>query len=175
MVSVTSDNIRGSLWGKKDFSWFGSDAERGLNFLLNELERISLDPLELNELRVLYASPYADMPVRIGNKEHGMVWRNPVGIPAGFTKDGRGSMTLIRGMRIGSLELGTTPFLDQPGNPEPRFFMYYDAATGVFSTTNRFGFNSQGIVPLAYHLWDIRHERDGDAVRTPIIVSIGPN
>ena len=115
------------------------------------------------------------MPVRIGNKECGMIWRNPVGISAGFTKDGRGSVTLIRGACIGSLELGTVPFLDQPGNPEPRFFTHQDAITGAFSTTNRFGFNSQGIMPLAYHLWDIRHERDGDAVRTPIIVSIGPN
>jgi len=142
------------------------------------LEHIPKNPdaLAHSHFETMYASPYADMPVRIGNREQAMVWRSPVGIPAGFTKDGRGSMTLIRGARIGSLELGTTPFLDQPGNPLPRFFIHRDPVTGMFSTINRFGFNSKGIVPLAHYLLGVRDSREETgAAKTPIIVSIGPN
>jgi len=165
-----------NLWEGKGFAALVADPEQGLNCLLDELEDIQKNPDALARFEAMHASPYADMPVRIGNREQTMVWRSPVGIAAGFTKDGRGSITLIRGARIGSLELGTTPFLDQPGNPLPRFFIHRDPVTGMFSTINRFGFNSKGIVPLAHRLWGVRDTREeSGAAKTPIIVSIGPN
>lgn len=167
--------IQRELWRSEGFPSLEVNPEQGLDYLLDELEDIQGDPTGLERLNALYASPHADMPVRIGNQNQSMVWKNPVGIPAGFTKDGRGSMTLIAGLAIGALELGTAPFWPQPGNPLPRFFMNRNPATGDFSTVNRFGFNSAGIVPLAHCLWDIRETRGWNTTKTPVIVSIGPN
>ena len=168
--------VQRTLWGLENFSWFGSDAEQGLNALLEELEWLwKQDPFICAEFEELYASPYADMPVRIGNKERAMMWRNPVGIPAGFTKDGRGAETLMHGLRIGCLELGTAPFFPQSGNPEPSFWTDYSLFdNGVFYTLNRFGFNTRhGIIPLAHRIWDLRDT--SECAVTPLIVSIGPN
>lgn len=175
---MVDDDLKGALWhalwNKKDFELLGGDAENKLNVLLDQLELISRDPADLSDFKKIYDSPYTDMPVRIGNRERAMVWRNNVGIPAGVSKDGRGAETLILGLPIGCLELGTSPFLPQPGNPEPRFWMGYDALRAAFSTRNYFGFNApRGIMPVVDRLWRIRE--NPECARTPIIVSIGPN
>lgn len=168
--------VHKALWKNENFASLGSDAEEGLNILLDDLEWIwQQDPSVLAELEESHASPHADMPVRIGNKERAMMWRNPVGIPAGFSKDGRGAETLMHGLKIGCLELGTTPFFSQPGNPEPRFWASGDASDdGIFYTLNRFGFNTRcGIIPLVHKIWGMRE--NPECVATPIILSIGPN
>lgn len=176
MTDDLAFRVQKALWEQKDFSWLGSDAEQGLNILLDELELIwQQDPSILAEFEESFASPHADMPVRIGNKKRAMMWRNPVGIAAGFTKDGRGAETLMRGLKIGSLELGTAPFFAQPGNPEPRFWVNCDpSGNDVFYTLNRFGFNApRGIIPLVNRIWDIRE--NPECATMPVIVSIGPN
>jgi len=168
--------VQKALGEQESFSWLGADAEQGLNILLDKLEWIwQQDPSILAKFQKSYASPYADMPVRIGNNKRAMTLLNPVGISAGFTKDGRGAETLIRGLKIGSLELGTAPFFSQPGNPEPRFWTNGDSSgDDVFYTLNRFGFNTRrGIIPLAHRIYDIRETPECTA--TPLIVSIGPN
>lgn len=174
---VSSDQVRRALWTEGEhFSWFGPGAEEGLNILLNELGFVFQDnPSALAKFADIYASPHADMPVRIGNKERVMIWRNPVGIPAGFTKDGRGAEALMTGLPIGCLELGTAPFFAQHGNPEPRFWANWDPSDDdIFYTLNRFGFNApRGILPIVNRMWNIRETPE--CVNTPIIVSIGPN
>lgn len=174
---ISSDRVRKELWtGNENFSWFGSGAEQGLNTLLNELEFLWQDhPFTFAEFAGPYASPHADMPVRIGNKERAMTWRNPVGIPAGFTKDGRGAETLICAFKIGCLELGTAPFFAQSGNPEPRFWIdFVPSDPDTFYTLNRFGFNApRGIIPIVNRMWSIRETPE--CADTPVIVSTGPN
>lgn len=74
----------------------------------------------------------------------GLKFRNPVGLAAGFDKDG-----LAAGMwstlGFGFAELGTVTFQAQPGNPRPRLFrLPLDQAA-----LNRMGFNNQGAAAMA--------------------------
>jgi len=65
---------------------------------------------------------------------------NPIGLAAGFDKDG----VAIRGlmdMGFGSVELGSVTPLPQPGNPKPRLFRLTEDRAVI----NRYGFNSKGL------------------------------
>ncbi|MFA5901415.1 MAG: quinone-dependent dihydroorotate dehydrogenase, partial [Hyphomicrobium sp.] len=64
---------------------------------------------------------------------------NPIGIAAGFDKDGRVPDALLR-LGCGFAEIGTVTPLAQPGNPSPRVFrLRRDRAI-----INRLGFNNGG-------------------------------
>src|SRR5918999_3432007 len=74
----------------------------------------------------------------------GLRFRNPVGLGAGFDKDG----VAIRGwaaLGFGFVELGTVTPRPQPGNPRPRLFRLTNDAALV----NRMGFNNAGADALA--------------------------
>ena len=72
---------------------------------------------------------------------------NPVGLAAGFDKDGVLVAPLL-GLGFGLVELGTVTPLPQPGNPRPRLFrLPADAAL-----INRMGFNNGGAVGLSARL-----------------------
>lgn len=77
----------------------------------------------------------------------GLTFNNPVGLAAGFDKDG----THIRGMRqlgFGFLELGTVTPKPQAGNEQPRLFRLVEDQALI----NRMGFNNAGIEALALRL-----------------------
>ncbi|WP_110519471.1 quinone-dependent dihydroorotate dehydrogenase [Herpetosiphon llansteffanensis] len=77
----------------------------------------------------------------------GLTFNNPVGLAAGFDKDG----THIRGMRqlgFGFLELGTVTPKAQAGNEQPRLFRLIEDQALI----NRMGFNNAGIEALALRL-----------------------
>jgi len=70
----------------------------------------------------------------------GLVFRNPIGLAAGFDKDA----TALRGLRrvgFGFIEAGTVTPRPQPGNPRPRVFRL-EADRAVI---NRYGLNSSGL------------------------------
>ena len=70
----------------------------------------------------------------------GLVFRNPIGLAAGFDKDA----TALRGLRrigFGFVEAGTVTPRPQPGNPRPRVFRL-EADRAVI---NRYGLNSMGL------------------------------
>jgi dihydroorotate dehydrogenase len=82
----------------------------------------------------------------------GLEFPNPVGLAAGYDKDGRG----IRGLAclgFGHLELGTVTPLPQPGNPRPRIFRLPEDAALI----NRMGFPNAGAEGLLRRLRRIRH------------------
>jgi dihydroorotate dehydrogenase len=69
----------------------------------------------------------------------GLTFRNPVGLAAGYDKDGLG----IRGLAalgFGHIEIGTVTPLPQPGNPKPRVFRLVEDEALI----NRMGFPSRG-------------------------------
>jgi dihydroorotate dehydrogenase len=84
-------------------------------------------------LRAMYAAP--EKPV----DAFGLRFRNPVGLAAGYDKDG----IAIRGLAtlgFGHLEIGTVTPRPQPGNPKPRIFrLVLDEAV-----INRMGFPGKG-------------------------------
>ncbi|WP_204153765.1 quinone-dependent dihydroorotate dehydrogenase [Leptolyngbya sp. CCY15150] len=77
----------------------------------------------------------------------GMSFANPVGLAAGFDKDGVAT-GIWPSLGFGFAELGTVTFHAQPGNPQPRLFrLIQDEAV-----LNRMGFNNQGAAALAQRL-----------------------
>ncbi|HSM40413.1 MAG TPA: dihydroorotate dehydrogenase 2, partial [Afifellaceae bacterium] len=69
----------------------------------------------------------------------GLSFPNPIGLAAGFDKDGEVPDAMLR-LGFGSVELGTVTPLAQPGNPKPRIFrLPVDRAV-----INRMGFNNRG-------------------------------
>ena len=74
----------------------------------------------------------------------GIPFPNPVGLAAGFDKDGIAS-GIWATFGFGFAELGTVTYHAQPGNPKPRLFrLLPDRAV-----LNRMGFNNQGAAVMA--------------------------
>lgn len=84
----------------------------------------------------------------------GLKFRNPVGLAAGFDKDGR----YIRAMSLlgfGFIEVGTVTPLPQKGNPRPRLFRLPDDKAII----NRMGFNNAGVDALVKNLSKLPAQR----------------
>jgi len=75
----------------------------------------------------------------LASKVFGIDFPNPVGLAAGFDKDGRGAGGLYA-IGFGFVEIGSITPQPQPGNPKPRVFRLNEDE-GVI---NRYGFNSEG-------------------------------
>lgn len=77
----------------------------------------------------------------------GLKFSNPVGLAAGFDKNGTAAEGLAA-LGFGFVEVGTATHLAQPGNPRPRLFrLPLDGAL-----INRQGFNNHGAAALAAQL-----------------------
>src|SRR3712207_8644056 len=77
----------------------------------------------------------------------GLKFKNPVGVAAGFDKNGLVAPQLAA-LGFGFVEVGTVTNLPQPGNPRPRLFrLPLDRAL-----VNRQGFNNEGAAALARRL-----------------------
>jgi dihydroorotate dehydrogenase len=84
---------------------------------------------------------------RLSQTVWGLSFSNPVGLAAGFDKDGIGA-AIWHTFGFGFAELGTVTQHPQPGNPRPRLFrLLKDQAV-----LNRMGFNNAGSAMLAERL-----------------------
>ena len=77
----------------------------------------------------------------------GLPFKNPVGLAAGFDKDGKYYKNMAA-LGFGFLELGTVTPLAQGGNPRPRLFRLPKDKALI----NRMGFNNEGVGALAERL-----------------------
>lgn len=77
----------------------------------------------------------------------GLKFKNPVGLAAGFDKDGK-SYQNMSALGFGFIEIGTVTPRPQAGNPKPRLFRL-PADTGLI---NRMGFNNEGVDALVERL-----------------------
>lgn len=81
----------------------------------------------------------------------GLRFPNPVGLAAGFDKDGR-HLDGLSMLGFGFIEVGTVTPLGQEGNPKPRLFrLLRDRAL-----VNRMGFNNEGLDALVIRLKSFR-------------------
>jgi dihydroorotate dehydrogenase len=94
----------------------------------------------------------------------GLRFANPVGLAAGFDKDGELAAPLAA-LGFGSLELGTVTPRAQAGNPRPRLFRLPEDGALV----NRMGFNNAGAAALAERLGRLR------ARPVPLGINLGKN
>jgi dihydroorotate dehydrogenase len=98
---------------------------------------------------------------RLGN----LTFPNPVGLAAGFDKDGR-IVPAAEAFGFGFVEVGTVTPKPQPGNPKPRLWRFPKEKALV----NAFGFPSEGAVAVARRL-----ERWRKAISIPVGINIGKN
>ena len=96
-------------------------------------------------LGLLRTERFADP--RLECERFGVRFPNPVGLAAGFDKNG---VALDQWSRFGFgfVEAGTVTFHAQPGNPKPRMFRVPDSQGLI----NRMGFNNAGAAALAARL-----------------------
>jgi dihydroorotate dehydrogenase len=77
----------------------------------------------------------------------GLSFQNPVGLAAGFDKNGVAAQGLAA-LGFGFIEVGSVTHVAQPGNPRPRLFrLPLDRAL-----INRAGFNNDGALAVVKHL-----------------------
>ncbi len=92
----------------------------------------------------------------------GLSFPNPLGVAAGFDKNGV-AVDQLAALGFGAVEVGTVTFRPQPGNDRPRLFRLPDD----FALINRFGFNNDGAERVA--------ERLGGPHSCVVGVNIGKN
>jgi dihydroorotate dehydrogenase len=86
----------------------------------------------------------------------GIRFRNPVGLAAGFDKNGE-YIEALSNLGFGFIEVGTVTPLPQPGNEKPRMFRLTDDSAII----NRMGFNNKGVDTLAERLRLLRAKDPG--------------
>lgn len=84
-------------------------------------------------------SRFEVVDARLHVSQFGLTFNNPVGLAAGFDKEGRWYGNLAN-LGFGSVEIGTVTGQAQPGNPKPRMFRLAEDKALI----NRLGFNSKG-------------------------------
>ncbi|MEM6310027.1 MAG: quinone-dependent dihydroorotate dehydrogenase [Pseudomonadota bacterium] len=84
---------------------------------------------------------------RLKTEIAGLTLPNPVGLAAGFDKNGEVIVPLSRA-GFGFIEVGAATPRPQPGNPKPRLFRLTEDQGAI----NRFGFNNEGMDVIAERL-----------------------
>ena len=92
----------------------------------------------------------------------GLKFRNPVGLAAGFDKNGV-ALKGLQSLGFGFIEMGTVTRFEQPGNPRPRIFRFPKNEAII----NRMGFPNNGADIVS---WQLRGE---DGLKIPLGISIG--
>ena len=107
---------------------------------------------------------------RLERTVFGLKFKNPVGLAAGFDKNGD-TIAEMANLGFGFIEVGTVTPLPQPGNPKPRMFRL--PADGAL--INRMGFNNLGVDALASRISAYR--KTIAATKNPVMIggNIGKN
>ncbi|MBD0335067.1 MAG: quinone-dependent dihydroorotate dehydrogenase [Cyanobacteria bacterium Co-bin13] len=87
---------------------------------------------------------------RLQQRLWGLTFANPLGLAAGFDKDGAAARAWPL-FGFGFAELGTVTCHAQPGNPQPRLFRLIEDQ----AVLNRMGFNNQGAAAMAAYLTNL--------------------
>ena len=77
-------------------------------------------------------------------KRFGLTFSNPIGLAAGFDKNGV-ALRPLAALGFGFIEAGTVTYHPQPGNPRPRLFRLSEDQALI----NRAGFNNEGAAAFA--------------------------
>jgi dihydroorotate dehydrogenase len=111
---------------------FRLDPETAHQLTLRLMRIGGIEPIH-SILLAMYAVP--SKPV----DAFGLTFKNPIGLAAGYDKDGI-AIKGLRALRFGHAEVGTVTPQPQPGNPRPRIFRLLEDEAVI----NRMGFPSRG-------------------------------
>lgn len=139
---------------------FRLDPEATHERAVSLLKRISASPGACTLLRRRYVVDDPRLEVRL----FGRTFPNPLGIAAGFDKNGVAVPALLA-LGFGSVEVGTVTPLPQAGNPRPRLFRLPEDEALI----NRLGFPGDGMDAVARNL-------EATAGRNGVMgINVGPN
>lgn len=131
---------------------------------LHKLDPETAHGLSIKALKAgLAPAPGPVTSSRLKTQVAGLDLPNPVGLAAGFDKNGEALAPLSR-VGFGFIEVGAVTPRPQPGNPKPRLFRLTEDQAAI----NRFGFNNEGMEVMATRL----AKRPKDAV---IGLNLGAN
>jgi dihydroorotate dehydrogenase len=122
---------------------FAGDAEKVHERMLSSVEFSSKIPGFLPLLRQQFLEENPLLRTQLFAK----TLKNPIGLAAGFDKDGRIHPALFS-LGFGFVEIGTVTPRPQSGNPRPRLFRLQEDQAVI----NRMGFNNQGAWKMAERL-----------------------
>lgn len=111
------------------------------------------------------ASTLCLQDARLSQTLWGFPFANPIGLAAGFDKDGVATNVWPR-FGFGFAEVGTVTFHGQPGNPRPRLFRLPADQAAL----NRMGFNNQGAAQMAAV---IKASQDRQTRTYPLGINLG--
>jgi dihydroorotate dehydrogenase len=107
---------------------------------------------------------------RLEREVFGLKFKNPVGLAAGFDKNGE-LMGEMANLGFGFVEVGTVTPLPQDGNPKPRMFRLPEDGGLI----NRMGFNNAGVEVVAERIAAFRKNAKGYQKGLIIGGNIGKN
>ena len=122
---------------------FGLDAERA--------HEIGIKALKMGLASPFYSDAGLDGFGAI--ERFGLKFANPLGLAAGFDKNGV-AVEQLASLGFGFVEVGTVTYEPQPGNPKPRLFRLPEDQGLI----NRLGFNNDGAVAVAERLKTINRK-----------------
>jgi dihydroorotate dehydrogenase len=113
-------------------------------------------------LENLYGVKDSRLETKIGS----LKFSNPVGLAAGFDKNGK-ALTIWPGFGFGFIEMGAVTALAQPGNPKPRLYRLPKDSALI----NRLGFNNEGAEAISAKLRDQKEK--GQVPKVPLGINLG--
>ncbi|QIR36653.1 quinone-dependent dihydroorotate dehydrogenase [Tolypothrix sp. PCC 7910] len=145
---------------KTDPEWLHEQAVHTLDWLSQTNDR---QPAKL--LNNVLTQSLCLQDSRLEQTLFGLHFPNPLGLAAGFDKNGIAA-NIWSSFGFGFAELGTVTFVPQPGNPRPRLFrLPSDKAV-----LNRMGFNNDGAAAMAARLKQGQQELN---LHIPIGINLG--
>jgi len=138
---------------------FSVSPEAAHNLAIRNLRAVSHWPAALRQLERFQPSP---KPTTVFD----LTFPNPVGLAAGFDKNGV-AIPAWAALGFGFVEIGTVTAKPQPGNPKPRIFRFPQQQALI----NRLGFNNDGAEIVAARLRALRASRRWPAI--PVGINLG--
>ena len=146
--------------------------ERFVRPLLFSLDPETAHHLAIRSLRAASSLPFllraleGFKPPAKPKTVFGLTFPNPIGLAAGFDKNGV-ALPAWAALGFGFVEIGTVTAKAQPGNARPRIFRYPEQGALI----NRLGFNNDGADVVAERLEKLRGRCRWPAV--PVAINIG--
>jgi dihydroorotate dehydrogenase len=123
-------------------------------------------------LKKLLQDQFSQQHSSLVTEQFGLVFKNPVGLGAGFDKNAR-YLTELEALGFGFVEIGTVTPKPQKGNEKPRLFRLVKDKALI----NRMGFNNEGVEAITKRLKQWRQKTGSDKRKDRLLIggNIGKN
>jgi len=123
-------------------------------------------------LKKMLQDQFSQLHPSLQTEQFGLVFKNPVGLGAGFDKNAR-YLTELEALGFGFVEIGTVTPKPQKGNEKPRLFRLVKDKALI----NRMGFNNEGVEAITERLKQWRQKTGSDKRKDRLLIggNIGKN